>query len=175
MIGPQSTSSQQNILAITSSQRSFQLITREGSGIRTVSDLYGHTVAGQASPSMASLSFDEFFPNIITQPNYQSITSISEGVKLLNQGLVAAIIMPKPQADCIEHSKILQTSVQYHAPVLTAAADLSEITQNTLTQALLDIGGFHTGLRALDHARFSNFEAFNGKHHHMLAEATPQH
>lgn len=142
----------------SNSKRVYQLITLDGTGIESPSELLGERIAGEGAPGMAALAFNEFYPNIVVQPSYRVVDSAENALDLLRRGKVKAVIMPQPQAKCVAGSRVLATSSKVIEPMIAASPALTGAMREAITHALLDVGRHVAGLRALDDARLPGFE-----------------
>jgi len=151
-----------HVLAKAPGMTSYSLVASPGARISDPLSLAGKKVASFGPPSIGATRLNAMFPNPARRPSIIDITTVQQGLELLQQKKVEAAMLPTPAvSEHIDRGRLAVLISMEPTPrmALSASPRVDAKTRERIRAALLRAADSKDGKRVLADLRFSHFEA----------------
>ncbi|MBE9515841.1 MAG: PhnD/SsuA/transferrin family substrate-binding protein [Proteobacteria bacterium] len=149
------------LLAKQAGLQSYSVLTTSAKKISALHQLAGRVIAARDIPSMDATRLSAMFSDPSRQPRIHSIANYDDGLELLANGRIAAVVIPTQYAFELSKLnsdyKILAITEPVIAGAMTASPALDPVTQRQIQRALLQAASSPMGRTALASAELANF------------------
>jgi hypothetical protein len=134
-----------HVLAKVPGMSSYSLATARGTRLRSPLDLAGKKVASFGPPSIGATRLSAMFPNPARRPAIIEVASSTDGLSLLEQGKVTAVMLPT--AALTDHVNVISTAEPSPNMALSISPRIDPRTREKIRAALLRPGGVDSNLQ----------------------------